>query len=487
MQGPNNQLPNSFINVNKQLGGNSSEMSMPSEPRMQPSNIPFSYVPVGGLGFGGVGMYHTPIPESVYEAFPQRRSQVSVEQDLARLQQSYVQRLANEAALGKQSDSLSYNNTPNAHNMPPNPYPVPANISNINIPKSMLGHVPTPPSIPPPTPMQHPSHIPEESMHNNESKDAKWAEVRKYSEYIRGFAIEAPLLAEISKEKYYDLYNMAVCLLKCVDSLDPDKIGNPQRRVSTPVDMDFPPGVPKSYLMQQRHMSAGPALGLSGGYPISSLPSIPNQAPITKNSSANAPPAPPPENPSTSSNKRASNHNNQEEDPDDKKKRTRRRRNNYTNKKNLHCHMCGVTETPEWRRGPAGDHTLCNACGLHYAKSLKKQKKEREGRKHSIELLLNSNGSALTPNSSSVGATNPPANPSGPVTSIPSVVLNSISSKVVAANEISSSSSGEKSLNENLSTTLESDSEPDLANPSSDMKSISVDMTAPNPSETTSL
>jgi len=52
--------------------------------------------------------------------------------------------------------------------------------------------------------------------------------------------------------------------------------------------------------------------------------------------------------------------------------------------------MCGVTETPEWRRGPAGDHTLCNACGLHYAKSLKKQRKEREGRKHSIEMLLNS-------------------------------------------------------------------------------------------------
>lgn len=29
---------------------------------------------------------------------------------------------------------------------------------------------------------------------------------------------------EISKENYYDLYNMAVCLLKSVDSLDPDKI-----------------------------------------------------------------------------------------------------------------------------------------------------------------------------------------------------------------------------------------------------------------------
>jgi len=67
----------------------------------------------------------------------------------------------------------------------------------------------------------------------------------------------------------------------------------------------------------------------------------------------------------------------------------RRRRTVYTSHRNLHCFMCGVTETPEWRRGPNGDHTLCNACGLHYAKSLRKQRREREGRKHSIEMLLN--------------------------------------------------------------------------------------------------
>jgi len=77
------------------------------------------------------------------------------------------------------------------------------------------------------------------------------------------------------------------------------------------------------------------------------------------------------------------------EDANAKKTKRRRRRTVYTSRRNLHCLMCGVTETPEWRRGPTGDHTLCNACGLHYAKSLKKQKKEQEGRKHSIEMLLN--------------------------------------------------------------------------------------------------
>ena len=39
---------------------------------------------------------------------------------------------------------------------------------------------------------------------------------------------------EISKENYYDLYNMAVCLLKAVDSLDPEKVHsmNGQRKTN---------------------------------------------------------------------------------------------------------------------------------------------------------------------------------------------------------------------------------------------------------------
>ncbi|CAO3685388.1 unnamed protein product [Rhizopus stolonifer] len=40
------------------------------------------------------------------------------------------------------------------------------------------------------------------------------------------------------------------------------------------------------------------------------------------------------------------------------------------------CHSCGTTETPEWRRGPDGARTLCNACGLrnvgYYSKLLRK-------------------------------------------------------------------------------------------------------------------
>ncbi|KAM0309898.1 hypothetical protein ACHAPQ_012537, partial [Fusarium lateritium] len=32
------------------------------------------------------------------------------------------------------------------------------------------------------------------------------------------------------------------------------------------------------------------------------------------------------------------------------------------------CTSCFTKETPKWREGPFGSHTLCNVCGLLYAK-----------------------------------------------------------------------------------------------------------------------
>ncbi|KAI7868413.1 MADB protein [Spinellus fusiger] len=37
------------------------------------------------------------------------------------------------------------------------------------------------------------------------------------------------------------------------------------------------------------------------------------------------------------------------------------------------CTDCGTTSAPEWRKGPKGPKTLCNACGLRWAKTSKKQ------------------------------------------------------------------------------------------------------------------
>ncbi|KAE9408319.1 hypothetical protein BT96DRAFT_1013411 [Gymnopus androsaceus JB14] len=38
----------------------------------------------------------------------------------------------------------------------------------------------------------------------------------------------------------------------------------------------------------------------------------------------------------------------------------------------LFCHSCNVRETPHWREGPDGQRTLCDMCGLHYAKLIRK-------------------------------------------------------------------------------------------------------------------
>ncbi|KAI3402756.2 hypothetical protein KGF56_004430 [Candida oxycetoniae] len=43
-----------------------------------------------------------------------------------------------------------------------------------------------------------------------------------------------------------------------------------------------------------------------------------------------------------------------------------------TLKADIVCQHCCSHETPEWRRGPEGSRTLCNACGLFYSKLIKK-------------------------------------------------------------------------------------------------------------------
>ncbi|RHZ74707.1 hypothetical protein CDV55_108897 [Aspergillus turcosus] len=37
------------------------------------------------------------------------------------------------------------------------------------------------------------------------------------------------------------------------------------------------------------------------------------------------------------------------------------------------CTDCGTSDSPEWRKGPEGPKTLCNACGLRWAKKEKKR------------------------------------------------------------------------------------------------------------------
>ncbi|KAI9014804.1 hypothetical protein BC832DRAFT_546523 [Gaertneriomyces semiglobifer] len=44
----------------------------------------------------------------------------------------------------------------------------------------------------------------------------------------------------------------------------------------------------------------------------------------------------------------------------------------------LFCRQCGTTQSPEWRKGPFGPKTLCNACGLAYSKKQRRLNKAAE-------------------------------------------------------------------------------------------------------------
>eukprot|EP01133_Synstelium_polycarpum_P013848 gene13848-16328_t len=66
----------------------------------------------------------------------------------------------------------------------------------------------------------------------------------------------------------------------------------------------------------------------------------------------------------------------------------KKKRGRPPSKKPVECSECKTTSTPEWRRGPNGE-SLCNACGLQFAKKMKKEKECKI--RHSVASLLNEN------------------------------------------------------------------------------------------------
>ncbi|KAI9320460.1 hypothetical protein BX666DRAFT_1908290 [Dichotomocladium elegans] len=40
------------------------------------------------------------------------------------------------------------------------------------------------------------------------------------------------------------------------------------------------------------------------------------------------------------------------------------------------CEACGTRTSPEWRKGPSGSRTLCNACGLRYRRSITRNERK---------------------------------------------------------------------------------------------------------------
>jgi len=50
-----------------------------------------------------------------------------------------------------------------------------------------------------------------------------------------------------------------------------------------------------------------------------------------------------------------------------------------------YCRFCGTTSTPEWRKGPDGPGTLCNACGIKYSKSVNDLKESIRSKMNPVE------------------------------------------------------------------------------------------------------
>lgn len=50
------------------------------------------------------------------------------------------------------------------------------------------------------------------------------------------------------------------------------------------------------------------------------------------------------------------------------------------------CTECHVSESPEWRKGPKGPKTLCNACGLRWAKKTRKESMQQQQQQQQLSL-----------------------------------------------------------------------------------------------------
>lgn len=73
------------------------------------------------------------------------------------------------------------------------------------------------------------------------------------------------------------------------------------------------------------------------------------------------------------------------------------------------CHSCNRAETPEWRRGPDGARTLCNACGLRAypltpSGSFAKSRIDYAKLTRKMGSKVSSNSSNLRPKEMSVGS-----------------------------------------------------------------------------------
>ncbi|KFH41821.1 Cutinase gene palindrome-binding protein-like protein [Hapsidospora chrysogenum ATCC 11550] len=75
--------------------------------------------------------------------------------------------------------------------------------------------------------------------------------------------------------------------------------------------------------------------------------------------------------------------------PVDRDPRTGEKKKKLKTSEEYVCTDCGTLDSPEWRKGPNGPKTLCNACGLRWAK---KEKKKHSTHHHPPPIQANMSG-----------------------------------------------------------------------------------------------
>ncbi|KAK1690474.1 GATA zinc finger protein [Colletotrichum godetiae] len=78
--------------------------------------------------------------------------------------------------------------------------------------------------------------------------------------------------------------------------------------------------------------------------------------------------------------------------PQDRDPRTGDKKKKLKTSEEYVCTDCGTLDSPEWRKGPSGPKTLCNACGLRWAKKEKKNRHGNNSTHHSGSLQVEHGG-----------------------------------------------------------------------------------------------
>jgi len=205
------------------------------------------------------------------------------------------------------------------------------------------------------------------SNNNNGTQEAKnpvalLSRIRELSELIikiaKQFELE-PMTPSDQNQQF--LFSVALTLLKNVDELNPLNQDVP---VVVNNQDPTPPILAPVPIIQKSPSAPSQNVLLTSSLPPSSLPQTSSASKkITK-----------PKVEKTEKTEKTEKSDKSEKSPNSSKKDKSPTKRKIKYKPGLRCLSCGTTETPEWRKGPQGSNTLCNACGIRWSKKIRAEK-----------------------------------------------------------------------------------------------------------------